>query len=380
VTNGDDRIGVTYVVEATLAGVRRHVVDLLTHLDTRRFRLALICSRRREDACFPDNLAVLRARGVRIHEVDMAREIRPGVDLRALARTVALLRAERPAIVHGHSAKGGFLARVAGRLAGRHIRTLYTPNGLPTYLAPAYRRLERFAGRLTDRLIAVSPSERRMIETQRLVRPEKIALIPAGIPVADPPPRRRGHLQARLGLGPGALLVGTAGRVCPQKDPLTFLAAAERICAAAPAAHVVWMGDGELLDACRARLRQLAHADRIHLIGFVADAPALVADLDVLVQTSRYESFGYAVAEAMLAGVPVVATAVEGTVDLVREGDTGCLVPVGAPGAVAEATLGLLGNTARRQAMGEAAARRIRAEFTLERMVRATEDLYCAAA
>jgi glycosyltransferase involved in cell wall biosynthesis len=335
---------------------------------------------RREDACFPDDLARLRARGVRVHEVDMAREIRPASDLRALARLHALLRAERPAIVHGHSAKGGFLARLAGRLASPRIRTFYTPNGLPTYLGPAYRRLERFAGHLTDHVIAVSPSERRVIEAQRLIRPERIALIPAGIPVNGATPPRRGRLQARLRVGSDALLVGMAGRMCAQKDPVTFLEAAERICAAAPAAHAVWMGDGELLDACRARLRASAHPGRIHLLGFEAEAPALVADLDVLVQTSRYESFGYAVAEAMRAGVPVVATAVEGAVDLVREGETGLLVPVGAPDAVAQATVRLLGDPARRRAMGEAGAARIRAEFTLERMVQATEALYGGAA
>jgi glycosyltransferase involved in cell wall biosynthesis len=198
-------------------------------------------------------------------------------------------------------------------------------------------------------------------------------VVVSGVPTAALVAGDRARGRAVLGLPDGAPVVGTVTRFMEQKAPLDFVAAARRIVAAEPAAHVLVVGDGPL----RAEVERAAAGEpRIHLLGFRNDVPDLLAASDVLAFSSRWEGLGRALTEAVLAAKPVVATAVNGVPDLVVDGATGHLVPPGRPDLLAERTLAVLGLPDRGTSLGAAGAARIAGRFDVSSMVAGIEALY----
>lgn len=374
---------ILHVIEATIAGVRTHVQALATGLDQQRFQSVVACPLRRENAFGDDQfVAFLAKAGVPVLPVPMRRSISPKDDLVSFARLAAILRRERFDIVHLHSSKAGFLGRLAAKAVGGSA-VVYTPNGL-SFLADQsrakrrlYLTLEQLAGRLCDCIIAVSPSERETLIRHRIAPDKKIACIYLGI---DPDPLPKGFdrqaLRATLGIPDGAYVIGTLARASAQKNPRLFVEAAALLLRDAPEAYFIWCGDGELRAEAEARAQELGIAARCHFIGHREDAQQVLAAFDLFWLTSDYESFGMATTEAMALRLPVVATNVLGTCDVVVPNVTGILVPPRDPAALAQASFGLLSDHARAQAFGNAGRARVLDRFTHQRMLGATASLY----
>jgi glycosyltransferase involved in cell wall biosynthesis len=402
--DGGSRLRVLHVAEATVGGIRLHVHNLAFGLNRDDFATGVACPPVRRNAFGDDDFVErLREREVPVHLVPMRREPHPAHDLRAL---VALLRLARQYdVVHAHSSKAGFLARLAGRLAGAPA-VVYTPNAFSFLGDPGavrsrvYFALERFAARFTDVLIACSPSEARAAE--RLLPRERIRVIPNAVDVgAISATGRRGdgatgretglrhdHLAALGGAPPSpqarsaesprrpVTFVGMVARLVPQKAPEVFVRAAAHVARARPEVRFWVAGDGELRAGVEALAEQLGVASAIEFMGHRRDVPALLRASDLFVLTSRYEGLPYSVLEAMACGLPVVATRAPGTVDVVEDGVTGILVPVEDAEAVATAILALLDDPARARALGEAGRRHVAERFSLAGMLAAHEALY----
>jgi glycosyltransferase involved in cell wall biosynthesis len=381
---------VLHVVEATIAGVRKYIQALVTGLDSRRFQQTVACPLRRENA-FGDEqfIAYLASAGVPVLPIAMQRSIDPLADLAALRRLVGLLRRDRYDLIHLHSSKAGFLGRLGAALAfagmppAKRPKVLYSPHGL-AFLgdgAAATRRLylalERLAGPLCDRIVAVSPSEREIAVDRGLAPAERVVCIDLGV---DPEPLPAGFSRAAqrqaLGVPAGVWLAGTVARATPQKNPFLFVDAAAQVLRQRPDGYFLWCGDGELRAPAERRARELGIADRCRFVGHREDAQAVLASFDLFWLTSNYESFGLATAEAMALGLPVVATDVVGTRDLVVPGTTGVLTPPRDPAALARATLELLGDPAHARSLAAAARARIVERYSLDRMLDATASLY----
>jgi len=302
----------------------------------------------------------------------LGRAISPLDDLRALAELLALLRRVRPHVVHTHTAKAGAVGRVAARLAGVP-RVYHTFHGhvLSGYFGPAGSKLaalaERLLARLTDRVVAVSDEVGRdLAERFRVVSPEKLEVIPLGLPLEPfaAAGRHRGELRAELGLAPEARIVSLVGRLVPVKEPQVALDVFERVRAAVPEARLVVCGAGPELAAMRAR-----GVAGVHFLGWRSDTPRVLADVDVALLTSRNEGTPVALIEAGAAGVPAVATRVGGVPAVVEEGVTGLLCPRGDAEALAGAVVGLLQYPERRAALGVAARERMLGRFGAERLI-----------
>jgi glycosyltransferase involved in cell wall biosynthesis len=279
-------------------------------------------------------------------------------------------------LVHGHSSKAGFLARLAARSVSRKIVTVYSPHAIAISLNPKYRHLERFAGMFTDAMLGVSRSEREELERYDLVPAEKLCHVTAAVDVDAYRGPFAPVLRERYGVPKNAILVGTAGRMSRQKDPLTFIEIARIVAATEPRAYFVWIGDGELRDQVVARAEQAGIAGRLILPGYSPDIRPWLASLDIFLLTSLYESFGYVTCEAMALGKPVVATRVAGSVELVANGENGFLGSKADPESMAPWVTLLARDSVLRTAMGQNSRQRVEKLYNLKRMTNDLENLY----
>ncbi len=279
---------------------------------------------------------LLRQYGVKsIHIPGLSRELRPLKDVRALIRLLRLMREERPDVVHTHKSKAGLIGRLAAVVAGvpvrihtyhGHVLSGYFDKGRTTGLL----WMERALALLSTRLITLS--EELQVDLCRGLKigdRERFRVIPLGLDLAPfrCAERERGALRRELGLHSDCRLIGMVGRMVPVKDHATFLQSLAVLCRERSNVHAVLVGGGELEGFLRARVAELGLSGRVSFLGWRRDLPRIYADLDLLVLTSRNEGTPVAVIEAMAAGIPVVATAVGGVPDVLRE--RGVLIPPG---------------------------------------------------
>ena len=170
-------------------------------------------------------------------------------------------------------------------------------------------------------------------------------------------------------------MIGTVANFKPQKAPLDFVRAAAEIARRCPSAHFVMAGDGELRPAVETLIRDLELVDRFALPGWVAPVAELLSLTDIAVLSSRHEGLPRAVVEALAAGVPVVATDVDGTAEVVRDGVNGHLVRPGKEDEVADRVCRLIEDPEIRARMAGAAPAGLE-EFDIDGMVRRQEELY----
>ena len=352
---------ILHVVEATIAGVRTHVQVVTTGLDQHRFQSTVACPQHRDHSYGDDQFVTyLTSAGIPVVPVAMRRAISPRSDLAALWRLVGLFRRERFDIIHLHSSKAGFLGRLAARIAGVSAIVVYSPHGLSFLgdLRPAqrllYLALERLAGRLGHRIVAVSPGEREQILKARLAPADRVVCVECGVaPIQLPDGYDRRAQRKALGQAGDAPLIGTVARLSAQKNPFMFVEAAARVLRDLPDARFVWCGGGELDNAVQSRARELGVAGACRLLGHRDDAHQILAALDTFWLTSDYEGWPLAPLEAMALHVPIVATDVVGTRDLLR-GGAGLLVPKGDAPALAAATIALARSPERRESLSRA--------------------------
>jgi len=371
------------IARLNVGGPAIHVINLATGLDPTRFESILVTGIENPGEGSLLDLAVEQGiQPVVIPEIVAEATLKPR-DLKALVALYRLLRRERPHIVHTHTAKAGFIGRLAARLAGVPV-IVHTYHGhvLHSYYSPAItrllRRMERVLGFLTTRIIAVSEQVKLDLVDYRVANPEKVSVIPLGFtlkPFLDSA-NHRGSFRRELGVSNSAPLVGIVGRIFPIKNHRLFLDAAARIAAEEKTASFVVVGDGALRQQMEEHANGLGIADRVVFTGWRRDLPRIYADLDVLVVSSNNEGTPVSAIEAMASGCPVVATRVGGLPDLIDDGETGYLVPREDANALGTAVAGLLRNHEEARRIGESARARVAERFTIERLVADTERLY----
>jgi glycosyltransferase involved in cell wall biosynthesis len=380
---GPSRIRVLRVIaRLNVGGPALHAVLLTERLDPARYEARLATGRVGHEE--GDYLELHGAVPPGIVSIDaLGRDVRGGRDWSAFRQLVRLIRTFRPHVVHTHTAKAGALGRLAAALCRVPV-VVHTYHGhvFDGYFPPLQTRLVVAAERLlawrASALIAVTERVRRDLLTRGIGRPDRIVVVPLGLDL-DPmqaAPARRGELRAELGLAPGTPLVGIVARLVPVKAHETFLQVARDLAPVRPDAVFLIVGDGERRGALEAMARELGVGDRVRFLGWRADLDRLYADLDVVVLTSKNEGSPVALIEAMAAGRPVVSTRAGGVEDVVADGVTGRVVPVGDAGAIARAVVGLLDDPEEAARLGEAARASVVARFGSQRLVDDIDALY----
>jgi len=180
---------------------------------------------------------------------------------------------------------------------------------------------------------------------------------------------------ASFGVRANLPLVVGVGALVPQKDPLTFVRAIAVVRRLRPEMQALWVGDGELREQVEREIARLELGDTLHLAGFRTDVDALMAAGDVFAMSSVFEGLPLVVMDAFALGVPVVATAGTGVPELVDDGTTGLLVPVGDADALGAAVARLLADRELAVALRETALVRAR-EYSIERTTERTLMVY----
>ncbi|MCU1378510.1 MAG: glycosyl transferase, group 1 [Acidimicrobiales bacterium] len=290
--------------------------------------------------------------------------------LRAARRSLASL-VDGVDLVHAHGLKPGWLAaslRPRPRLVvSVHNLVLDEAAGVS---APFLRLLEGRLPSVSNQTIALSSEV-----AHRFAGARGVVTIP---PAAEPPRPGRpvAEVRAAYGVGPDEQLLVAAARLHPQKDLPMLLDAVDRLRSRLPRVRLLVVGEGPEDAALRARSAELGLEATVTFAGPVASAADELAAADVVVISSRWESGPLVLFEALQLGRPVVTTAVGAAPDVVTDGVTGRLVPVGDPAAFADAVADVLADPVAAHAMGEAGRRAVDAHHGTAAMAAATEAVY----
>lgn len=355
------------ITELQPAGAERCLLELARRLDRGRFDVQVAALRGGPVA------DQLRQAGIRVHVLGM----RGKWDLGKIRTLAGILCRERIDLLHTHL----FHADVAGRLAAVHAAVPHVVHSV--HVAEGrFRPWQFFWARLTadvcDRIVAVSYAVRDFHSGRCGLPPNRYTVIPNGIDAAAyrHDPAKRLELRRRWGLAAGDILVAFVGRLDHQKGIDVLLSAASHLGARGKPIHLVIAGDGPQRPLVE---NFIAHGEGGALarrLGFYQDVQGLLSAADLFVLPSRWEGFGLAAAEAMAAGLPVIATSVPGLQEVLDFGRAGAMIPPEDVITLTEAIERLSAEPDIRRKLGAIGRARILENYSIAANIAAHERLY----
>jgi glycosyltransferase involved in cell wall biosynthesis len=295
------------------------------------------------------------------------------LDWRLFGRLRQLLASRRPDLIHVHSRRaadtfGGRAARAAGVPA---ILTRRVQSAEPAFLL-------RFKCRPYAAGVAISRAVYAELRTRAGLADDRLRLIPSAVDTDRyrPDPLARRRLLDRFGLPADALIAAAAAQFIPRKGQDFLLELMRRLLPRIPRLQLLLFGQGPTRGALERRAAALGLAGRVRFCGFDAAWPERLPGIDLLLHPARREGLGSVVLEAMSAGVPVVAAAVGGLLDLVADGSDGRLLPADDADAWTQAVVALAADPSERARLAAAARRRVLTHFTIGAMTDRYLELY----
>ena len=367
------------ITRLELGGAQQNTLYCTRHHDRDRFDVELIagCGGLLDD----EALAIPDARVQLVPWLKHA--ISPPFDLLALIKLRNYFRRAGIDLVHTHSSKAGILGRLAANLAAvpAVVHTVHGWSFNPTQTAlqrGLYTSLERLAASMTDRILVVAANHVDSGLRQGIGRRSQYDVVRSGIDRRrySAPAKPRDELRRELGFGAQDFVVGTIANMKAQKAPVDFAVTAAKAYARNPAMRFFFAGDGEQMPDVRRRVEADGLQDVVQLLGWRDDVADLLHAMDAFVLTSRFEGLPRVVLQAMAAGRPVVATAVDGTPEVVEHGVTGLLAAAGDTDGLAANLERLARDAALGPSLVEKASARLGQEFDIGRMVTDLDQLY----
>jgi glycosyltransferase involved in cell wall biosynthesis len=348
----------------TLGGGERHLADLANGLARRGHEVyaALVPA-----SPLPGELSDLPKENI------IELPLRNSLDVASALKLARFVRRNQIEIVHAHLARDYPLAALAARRAG--ARLILTRHALFPLT-----RIHKVVLRRVERVIAVSQAVADGLIAQDIFDRDKIVLIHNGVDLDRFAKTKEGDAVEQQKTG-ARHCVGTIGELAPIKGQETFLRAAAIVSSRREHVDFIIAGEdkartGENRLGLERMVDELELSERVRITGWADDVVELLGTLDVFVSSSRSESFGIAIAEAMASGVPVVSTMTAGAREIIDEDKTGRLVPIGDAQALAEAICELLNDPKTRERLASNALRKVSEQFSLDRMVVRTEQVY----
>lgn len=358
---------VLHVVDSLdLGGAQVVIEQLVRHSDRSRFSPAVVALHGR---------GAMRERLTRLDVPVLTLSPHKLVPL-YLPRLLWLLATQRYDVVHCHLLWANLFAKPLAALCGRRIRINHDhcndKLGLPAFL----RALDRNVNALSTHIIAVSESTRTHLIEHEHIAPERVTTIHNGIDTDAnrPRPDQRAAARAKFGLGENRFVIGGLGRLTFQKNFALFLEVAAVITTKHPQAEFIIAGAGPDETALRSQAKILGVA--VKFTGYLSDPTELWPALDCFLLTSRYEGLPMTILEAMASGVPIVASALDGMREILRDGVNARLVSPNETGAFASAVSDFIEQPTLASHLAEDALTTVRAHFSAETMTRKVEEIY----
>jgi glycosyltransferase involved in cell wall biosynthesis len=364
-------ISVLHFTNATArAGAEEHILTLLRGLDRQHFRLNLVCDPEIADLMRPDVPEDVELIPLAFRRLG---------HLGAALRLAKIVRAKRVDVLHSHlfwsslfASPTGYLCRVPVVIETTHVRELWR-TGLKSNFA-----IDRAVGRCVDEYIAVSEANARYLVREKGLPAKKIKVIRNGSDVRrfDPEYKPSASFKASLGFGESDPVLVVVARLEPQKGHKVLLNAMPAIRSEFPNVRLVCVGNGVLRSELAEQTRSLGLEENVRFVGAQTNVQDWLALSQMSVLPSFYEGLPLVAIESLAAGVPVVATNVDGTPEIVVNGKTGLTVPANDSNALAEAIRLLLHSPELRRQFANAGRQWVLQEFTEAQQIRRTAELY----
>lgn len=332
---GKNKIRILHVAQAA-GGVDRYIRMLLKYLDKEKFENILVCSQDFQEEYY---------RGLvdSFEQVEMTRAI-GGNDLKAIGEVRKLIKQYKPDIVYAHSSKAGAIARIAD--IGLKNHCVYNPHGWAFNMRcsakkkAVYTAIEKVAAPFCDKIICISNAEKQSALDRKICGEDKLQVIFNGVDIETYDKGIHGVIERKdLNIPEDAFVVGMVGRISLQKAPDIFIKVAKQVKDKVKNSHFIIVGSGNQEDEIKKYAKDNGFSDSLHITGWVDNPMSYVELFDVACLLSRWEGFGLALPEYMMAGKPIVASRVDAIPNIIQNGKNGLLVEVDDTTGASEAVL-----------------------------------------
>jgi glycosyltransferase involved in cell wall biosynthesis/peptidoglycan/xylan/chitin deacetylase (PgdA/CDA1 family) len=359
-------VNILYIIWSLgLGGAERVVINLVKGLDKHKFNPIVCCLN--EKGRFAEEL---EKEGIKIIALNKKSKIDMGV-IRQLGK---IIRENNVQIVHTHLWGGNFWGRIAAKISGVPV-VIATEHNTDVWKNGFYLALDRWLSRWTDRIIAVSQSVKEFY-VKKGIAPKKIEVIYNGIDVnGSQVTSYELQVKGEFGIRENETVIAVIGRLVPQKGHRYLFDALYELDGQYSLKLLV-VGDGPLLKSLKSQVTSHKLEEKVIFTGLRKDVKDILGMTDILVMPSLREGLPMVALEAMVAGVPIVATEVGGMPELVTNGQTGILVEPENKTALKKAITTLIDDHKLYQYLKDNAKKRITEQFSLEGMLQKTQELY----
>lgn len=363
--------------EPLLSGITKHVHSIMTRIDREKFTPYVLVSS--DDRKIAETFLTLYGEGKSggFYQVPAGKFF----SLAGMIKIIRLHNKEHFDVIHLHNLHTGLWGHIAGALC-KETKVFFTPhvyqirNGLMRFVY--HNWVWKFYSKLTDRLIALTESQKTWFLNAGIANESRISVIPNGIEEPVIKKISRESLARDVKFTNEDTLICMVGRLTEQKNPLFLLEIAHELKKKSNRYKFIVVGDGPLYDAMAKRIKVLGLNDTVYLLGWQNDPDSILTACDIYISTSRWEGMPYSIMEAFALEKPVVATNVDGNRDLVEHNKDGLLVQEGNIVSFVRAIKELAENTALKNTLTENAVRKFHTRYTIKNMMKQTEMLYSA--
>ena len=361
------RLRVMQITWSLVAGGSEvYALKLASNLDARRFE-SLMCAMDQGGKLEGeiDRLGIPRFIMVR----------KPGIDWRMMFKLRRLFRQNKVDVIHTHHFNQLFYSALAAKLSG--VRVIHTEHDIAQYKQnPRLRTLLKMCSMACDRIVAVGVEVEAYLRDEIGITPQKLCVARAGVELS--PTDARAEMRRELGLASDDRVAAIVARLSPEKNHVLLLSAFAEVVKQMPQAKLVIVGEGPEQAAIIEAIERLGLGGRVNMLGVRRDVSQILSACDAFVLSSNREGLPIAVLEAMAASKPIVATDVGDLNLLVKNDQTGRLVPPGDATQLAEGLCEVLGDPANAERMGKAARDLVARDFSLEAMIKTHEAMYAS--